>query len=114
MTGTLEGKIALVTGAASGIGLETARLLAREGARLVIGDIDDPAGEKARRELEELGTDALYVHCDVTEDADVKALVDTAISRFGRLDVAINNAGIGSELVPLHETPLDFFDTMLA
>lgn len=92
MTARLEGKTALVTGAASGIGLGIARRFAAEGARLVLGDIDD-AGLAAL--AAELGAVCVTAHCDVTVEDDQQALAQLASDRFGRLDVAVANAGAG-------------------
>ncbi len=93
MTGRFEGKVAVVTGGASGIGAATARLLHREGASLVIGDLDATGGEAL---VTELGDRALFLSTDVSDFAQVEALVSRAVERFGRLDVLFNNAGIGS------------------
>ncbi|CAL5027678.1 unnamed protein product [Urochloa decumbens] len=89
----LEGKVAVITGGASGIGACTARLFVQHGARVVVADIQDELGALL---CAELGADAAsYVHCDVTSEPDVAAAVDHAVSRFGGLDVMFNNAGIG-------------------
>ena len=97
MSGLLEGKVALVTGAASGIGRATALLFANEGARLVLGDVDGPSGEETARLVREGGGDAIHMTCDVTDSVQVEALVAGAVERFRRLDCAFNNAGIGGE-----------------
>jgi len=89
MAGRLEGKVAVVTGGCSGIGLATVRRFAEEGAKVVVGDLDDAAGEAL---AEEIG--GAYVHCDVAAKDDVDRLFATAKEKFGRLDVAFNNAGI--------------------
>ena len=89
MAGRLEGKVAVVTGGCSGIGLATVRRFAEEGARVVVGDLDDAAGEAL---AEEIG--GAYVHCDVAAKDDVDRLFATAKEKFGRLDIAFNNAGI--------------------
>ena len=91
MTGRLEGKVAVITGAGSGIGACTARRFVEEGARVVIGDIQDEKGEAV---VVELGDVAAFRHCDVTVEDDVAALVDLAVEHFGQLDVMMNNAGI--------------------
>lgn len=85
----LEGKVAVVTGGCSGIGLATVRRFAEEGAKVVIGDLDDANGERI---AEEIG--GAYVHCDVTDKDQVDALFATAKEKFGSVDVAFNNAGI--------------------
>ncbi|MGL5866340.1 MAG: 3-oxoacyl-ACP reductase [Dermatophilaceae bacterium] len=89
MTGRLEGKVAVVTGGCSGIGLATVRRFAAEGARVVVADLCDDVGEAVAVEV-----GGAYVHCDVAERSDVDRLFATAVERFGRLDVAFNNAGI--------------------
>ena len=89
MAGRLEGKVAVVTGGCSGIGLATVRRFAQEGARVVIGDLDDASGETVASEV-----GGAYVHCDVTDADQVEALFATAKQRFGSVDVAFNNAGI--------------------
>ena len=90
--GRLDGKVAVITGGASGMGEATARLFVREGARVVLGDIQD---EKLQAVASSLGGDCLAVRTDVTSSEDVQALVRTAVERFGKLDVMYNNAGGG-------------------
>jgi len=89
MAGRLEGKVAVVTGGCSGIGLATVRRFAEEGATVVVGDHDDAAGEELAAEVR-----GLYVHTDVASKEDVDRLFRTAVDTYGRLDVAFNNAGI--------------------
>ncbi len=89
MTGRLDGKVAVVTGGCSGIGLATVRRFVEEGAEVVIGDLDDARGEELAREL-----GLTYVHVDVTSKDDVDALFKTAKDTYGSVDVAFNNAGI--------------------
>ena len=90
----LEGKVALITGGASGMGKVASQLFASEGARVVLTDVSDEAGEATVAEITASGVDAVFVHADVSKEADAKAMVDTAIDRFGRLDVLYNNAGV--------------------
>lgn len=92
----LKDKVALVTGGARGIGKETALLFAKEGAKVVICDFDAQAGEAAAKELGEF-TEALFFKVDVTNRADVQAMVDGTIAKFGRIDVLVNNAGITAD-----------------
>lgn len=89
MAGRLEGKVAVVTGGCSGIGLATVRRFAEEGAKVVIGDLADEAGEALAAEI-----GGAYVHTDVASKEDVDRLFATAVERFGTLDIAFNNAGI--------------------
>jgi NAD(P)-dependent dehydrogenase (short-subunit alcohol dehydrogenase family) len=90
----LENKVALITGAGSGIGRETALLFSREGARIVVVDVNDPAGQAVMEELRAAGGEAVYVHADVSKVPDAEAMIRTAEESFGRLDVLFNNAGI--------------------
>jgi meso-butanediol dehydrogenase/(S,S)-butanediol dehydrogenase/diacetyl reductase len=92
MAGRFEGKVVLITGAASGIGAATARRFAGEGAKLMLADIDAEGGEALAREL---GQRAVFLATDVRDQAQVEALVEAAVDRFGRLDVLFNNAGSG-------------------
>ena len=87
--GKLDGKVAIITGGASGIGAATVRLFVKEGARVLVGDMQD---EKGRRLVAELGSSARYRHADVARESDVKALIDDALGGFGRLDGIFNNA----------------------
>jgi 3-oxoacyl-[acyl-carrier protein] reductase len=92
--GMLDGKVAVVTGAAQGIGLEIARRFVGEGATVVLADVNAAAAEKAAAELVEIGGRAIAVACDVTAEEDVTALVRRAVDEYGSLDVMVNNAGI--------------------
>lgn len=87
----LEGKVALVTGGAQGIGKETARVLAEEGAQVIISDILDSLGEEAAREI---GHKTLYLHLDVQNENKWKHVIETIVERFGKLNILVNNAGI--------------------
>ncbi|KAF5819552.1 putative oxidoreductase [Helianthus annuus] len=95
----LEGKVAIVTGGASGFGESTVRLFAKHGAKVLIADVQDDLGQSLCNELATtFNDDVIYVHCDVTQDSDVKNAVDTAVSTFGKLDIMFNNAGIPGNL----------------
>jgi NAD(P)-dependent dehydrogenase (short-subunit alcohol dehydrogenase family) len=94
MAGRLEGKIALVTGGGSGIGQATALAFAREGAKVVVADILVEGGEATVSQIKNGGGDAIFVKTDVSQDAEVEAMVQKAVATYGRLDCAFNNAGI--------------------
>ncbi|MFZ5653501.1 MAG: SDR family oxidoreductase [Pseudomonadota bacterium] len=94
MPGDLQGKVGLITGAGSGIGRETALAFAREGARVVVSDIDREAGEETVARVRRAGGEAVFLRCDVTRGPEVEALVAGAVEAFGRLDCAFNNAGV--------------------
>ncbi|XP_057999652.1 short chain aldehyde dehydrogenase 1 [Hevea brasiliensis] len=96
ITRRLEGKVALITGGASGIGESTARLFVQHGAKVLIADVQDDLGKSLCQEFgSPKESNISYVHCDVTSDSDVQNAVDKAVSRYGKLDIMFNNAGIG-------------------
>ena len=109
----MKDKVALVTGAASGIGLAVAQVWAREGARVVLSDVDTEGGEKAVADLKAQGHEALFVPADVGDPEACQALVARAVQHFGRLDVACNNAGIGGEQQPTADYPVDAWDQVI-
>lgn len=109
----LEGRVALVTGAASGIGRATAERLASEGAAVVVTDVQDEVGEKTAAALAAGGGDALYVHLDVTDEAGWQAAVERVLTERDRLDVLVNNAGLG-DLAPIEETTLADWERTIA
>ena len=90
----LEDKVALITGASSGIGKESALLFAKEGAKIVAVDVNDPEGEQTVSEIKAAGGDAIYVHADVSSASDSEAMVESAEYQFCKLNVMFNNAGI--------------------
>src|SRR5581483_5648034 len=96
--GKLDGKVALISGGARGQGAAEAEIFVREGAKVVFGDVRDDDGKKVEAAI---GRDAVYVHLDVTSEADWQRAVATATSRFGRLDILINNAAIVIPRVPI-------------
>ncbi len=112
-TRRLADKVALVTGAASGIGLEIARAFAREGAKVALADIDRPAAEKAAAEIAASGLPALALAMDVASEAEVDAGTERVIETFGRIDVLVSNAGI-QIVCPIEALSLEDWRRMLA
>ena len=106
MTGRLQGRIAVITGGASGLGAATARRFVEEGAKVVLGDIQDALGEQTAAEL---GPAVTYRHCDVTKESDVAALIDAAVAAHGAVDVMMNNAGVVGARGPISQTPAEEF-----
>src|SRR5919197_1238708 len=92
--GRLDGKVALISGGARGQGATEAKLFAREGAKLVLGDVLDAEGRQVEAEIRAAGGDATYVHLDVTDEDSWRGAVPTAVNRYGKLDILVNNAGI--------------------
>ena len=90
----LEGKVALISGGARGMGAMETRLFVSEGARVVFGDILEEQGQQVQAEIAESGGEAVFVRLDVTVESDWRRAVDTAVQRFGKLDILVNNAGI--------------------
>lgn len=108
--GRMDGKVALISGGARGMGATEAQLFAREGAAVVIGDVLDEEGEATAASIAAEGGRARFVHLDVTREADWQAAVARAVSQFGSLDVLVNNAGIGSNSFEIHEEPVEMWD----
>ena len=109
----LKDKVALVTGGSSGIGRAVALVWAREGAKVVVADIDEKAGEETAEMVRALGAVALFVAADVGKPDDNKNLVQRAVAQFGRLDVACNNAGIGGPSAATADYPLDGWEQVI-
>jgi NAD(P)-dependent dehydrogenase (short-subunit alcohol dehydrogenase family) len=119
MTGILDGKVALVTGGASGIGRATAVAMAREGARVAVADRAEETAAETVALINAAGGQAIAIGGDVTKEADVAAMVERTVSAFGRIDCAFNNAGVATRAVGpagqrIHELSQASFDTMLA
>ncbi|MFC3174985.1 SDR family NAD(P)-dependent oxidoreductase [Novosphingobium bradum] len=110
----LEGKAALVTGAARGLGRECARAFARKGARVVVADLDAEGGEETVQLIRDEGGEAVFVQADVSRVEDVRAMIDTAVKRFGGLHCAINNAMRPGQNLPLADIPEELWEAMLA
>lgn len=111
MTGLLEGKVAIVTGGTSGIGLATVERFVAEGAKVAIGDIQDDLGASIADRLRE---NVLYVHTDVTDEAAIEALVAAAVDRFGKLDIIYNNAGAQGDPSTILDVESNGFDKTIA
>ncbi|GAA2277113.1 SDR family oxidoreductase [Nonomuraea roseoviolacea subsp. roseoviolacea] len=113
MSPILEGKTALITGAASGIGAAAARVFSRHGARLVLADIDDEGGQSVAEGVVKNGGEAMFVHTDITSDREVAAMVQAVAAAYGRLDCAFNNAAIDGAMAPLHEASAENWEQVL-
>src|SRR5215831_5274041 len=115
MPGRVEGKVALVTGGASGIGRATALTLAREGAKLIIADMNEEGGHQTVHMIMEKGGEAIFVRIDVSKAVEVQALISQAVKTYGRLDCAHNNAGIsGGGRALTAEYPEDRWQQVIA
>ncbi len=114
MAGILNGKVAIVTGVASGIGQAAALIFAREGAKVVAADVTVEQGEATVRQIKEAGGEAIFVRCDIAKAADAEALVAAAVKAYGRLDCAFNNAGIIGKLARTAEETEENFDRIIA
>jgi NAD(P)-dependent dehydrogenase (short-subunit alcohol dehydrogenase family) len=109
-----DGKVAFVTGAGSGIGRATAVAFAREGVCVVVADVAAEGNQETARLVEQAGGQALAVTCDVTQERDIEAALHAGLERFGRLDLAFNNAGIEQPIKPAHEISGDEWDRLVA
>ena len=105
----IKEKIAVITGASQGIGYACAERFIKEGAKVVLSDVEDDIGEQVTAKLCESGGDAIYVHCDVSKKQEIKNLFDKAIEKYGRVDTAIANAGIvhPADILELEEADFD-------
>jgi NAD(P)-dependent dehydrogenase (short-subunit alcohol dehydrogenase family) len=111
---SLEGKLGLVTGGASGLGEATVRRLARDGAGVVIADRDKGRGEALAKELNEAGRKVAFCHMDISKADDVDRMVSFTVDTLGGLNFAVNNAGFGHPLAKLHEISVETFDEQIA
>jgi NAD(P)-dependent dehydrogenase (short-subunit alcohol dehydrogenase family) len=113
-TARFAGKVALVTGASSGIGRATAQALAREGASVVVADVAADGARETARLIDQDGGRALAVNCDVTDSDQIQSALAATVERFGRLDIAFNNAGVEQPIKPAHEITDDEWDRLIA
>ncbi|MBO2465055.1 glucose 1-dehydrogenase [Actinomadura violacea] len=114
MSEVLEGRSALITGAAQGIGAATARLFAARGAKVVVADVNEEGGKETVAAIERDGGEAIFVRADITSAADVEAAVAATVGAYGRLDCAVNNAGIEEQGSALHEVTEEAWDKLVA
>jgi NAD(P)-dependent dehydrogenase (short-subunit alcohol dehydrogenase family) len=112
--GRLEGKVAIVTGGALGIGKSTAEVFAREGARVAITDVLDAEGQALAADIGKAGGQAAYWHLDVAKEAEAQQVIADVVKRWGRLDVLVNNAGISGASKPTHEITEAEWDRVMA
>jgi NAD(P)-dependent dehydrogenase (short-subunit alcohol dehydrogenase family) len=110
----LEGRVAVVTGSAVGIGRAIALRLGAEGARVVVADVKTDLGEATARAIGDAGGEAIFVACDVAEGGQVRSLMEAAVDRFGGIDVLVSNAGIPGTGAPAHETDEADWDRVIA
>ena len=108
----LEGKVALISGGARGMGAAEAKIFAREGAKVVIADVLEAEGQQTEAEINETGGDAIFVKLDVTQQSDWDAAISSTVERFGRLDVIVNNAGISAR-GSIEETTVEEWDQVM-
>ena len=111
--GRLDGKVAIISGGARGMGAAEARLFAKEGAKVAIGDVLDDDGRRVEAEINETG-DCVFIHLDVTSEANWQEAIAVTASRFGRLDILVNNAGIGGVSSLVEETSLADWERVMA
>ena len=110
----LEGKVALITGAGSGIGESTALLFAKEGAKVVLSDINEEEGNRVLEEIMKNNGKGVFIKADTSKPVDSQKSVEMAVGKFGRLDIAVNNAGIGGAMAPVGEYEIEEWNKVIA
>ena len=111
--GRLDGKVAFISGGARGMGAEEARLFAREGAKVAIGDVLEEDGRRVEAEINESGGDCLFLRLDVTSEANWQSAIAATVSRFGALHILVNNAGIGGVGGLVEDTPVEDWELVM-
>jgi NAD(P)-dependent dehydrogenase (short-subunit alcohol dehydrogenase family) len=111
--GLVSGKVAIVTGAAAGIGRAVALKFAAEGAKVIVSDVEEEGGEATASAIRSGGAEAVFIRADVAKAADVTALIAQAVAKFGRLDCACNNAGIEGAVAPFIDQTEEDFDRII-
>lgn len=109
-----QNKVTLITGAGSGLGRASALLFAKQGAKIVVSDINDAGGHETVQMITEAGGEAIYIACNVADENQVNALIEQTMAHFGQLDCAVNNAGIGGKWNPAHTYPTQSFEQVMA
>ncbi|MEB6550911.1 3-hydroxybutyrate dehydrogenase [Heyndrickxia sporothermodurans] len=112
MNKTLDGKVAFITGAASGIGLEIAKVFAEEGAKVVISDINEEKSEGEIKVFQQKGYEAIALSCDVTNEQEFKEAIQKTVQSFGKVDILVNNAGL-QHVSPIEEFPTEKFELLM-
>ena len=110
----LPNKVAIITGASSGMGRVTAYLFAKEGAKVAVADVNDTGGEETVSNIKANGGEAIFVHTDVSSATDVQNLVKETVKKFGRIDILFNNAGKGGKRAPVEKLEESIWDDKLA
>ncbi|HDP76737.1 MAG TPA: glucose 1-dehydrogenase [Mesotoga infera] len=109
-----DGKVVLITGGSSGIGADSARAFAEEGASVIISDVDEEKGRELALEIKKAGGNARFMKHDVSSSQETEKVIDSIVEEFGRLDIAFNNAGIGGPSFPLSEYPLEDWERVIS
>jgi len=110
----LANKVAIITGAGSGLGRASAILFAKEGAKVVVADINDTSGKETVAKIKSSGGEAVFVHTDVSKASDAENLIKTTVDKFGKIDVLFNNAGIPHKPIPVEDIPESLWDSIQA